>query len=375
MNASRSVAYTRNALFRGIPRDLLREEKLVRSKVLIDAGEIIFEEGDAAEYCYLVGAGAVQITKSLPDGQQELLATIMPGDFFGELALYDSSPRSARATAAVPTRLARLDQAAFEYLRQAAPLEIASTMADRTIDRVRRTNDRLVAEVVAAGRLSKVGSELSTLSHNLRSPLATIRNASDLLQEWLQDQSHDREQTERFVQIIRNTADDALSQIDHLMARLRGDPVEEYPSVPVDELIRELRKLTAGLRSGTLVDYRDGEISYRGNVRVDRPEFVAVLCNLVKNAIESLPIEGGSVEVRVALEGQSVVFSVSDTGTGIRPDHLPRLFERDFTFGKPGGTGIGLAHARAMAEKHGGRIYVESEVGRGTTVRIRLPRG
>jgi signal transduction histidine kinase len=108
-------------------------------------------------------------------------------------------------------------------------------------------------------------------------------------------------------------------------------------------------------------------------VLVDRYEIAAALANLVKNAIEALPAEGGDIDVSVAAEGKSVVFSVSDTGAGIKPEFLPLLFERSFTYGKDGGTGLGLSHVRAVAEKHGGRVYVESEVGRGTTIRIRLP--
>lgn len=93
-----------------------------------------------------------------------------------------------------------------------------------------------------------------------------------------------------------------------------------------------------------------------GGVSVERAEIVAALANLVKNAIEALPAEGGDINVSVASEGKSVVFSVSDTGAGIRPELLPLLFEKDFTYGNDGGTGLGLAHVRTVAERHGGRV-------------------
>jgi signal transduction histidine kinase len=363
----------RNVLFRGIPRELLRPEKLPTSTMSIAAGEVIFDEGDPPDYCYLVGSGAVRITKVLPGGRQELLATIQPGEFFGDLALYDSSPRSARATAAVPTRVRRLDQAAFETLRRAAPLQIAANLADSAIDRVRQTNERLVSELVAAGRLVEVGNDLGTLSHNLRSPLATIRNAADMLHEWLGGESPGPGRAERFVEIIRGTADKALIQIDQLMAHLRGEGGQERSRVSIAELLRDVRESTGGYLQNPTIRYRDENVTYRGDVLVDRYEIAAALANLVKNAIEALPAEGGDIDVSVAAEGKSVVFSVSDTGAGIKPEFLPLLFERSFTYGKDGGTGLGLSHVRAVAEKHGGRVYVESEVGRGTTIRIRLP--
>jgi signal transduction histidine kinase len=373
MSSRPTVPSGENALFRGIPPDLLLSEKIVMSSVSIAVGEIIFDEGDPADYCYLVDSGAVHITKVLPSGQHELLALIQPGGFFGELALYDASPRSARATAALPTRLHRLDQEAFEHLRRVAPLQMASNLADCTIERVRQTSERLIAELAAAGRLSEVGKELGTLSHNLRSPLATIRNAADMLHGWLSDEPPVPANAARFAEIIRDTADKALVQIDQLMARLRGEGGQERSRVSIDELLRDLRDLAGGYLRSPTIRYRDENVTYHGEVLVDRYEIAAALANLVKNAIEALPSEGGDVDVSVATEGRSLVFSVSDTGVGIKPEFLPLLFEKSFTHGKEGGTGLGLYHVRAVAEKHGGRVYVESEVGRGTTVRIRLP--
>src|SRR5690606_16700408 len=101
MTSSGSVPYERNALFANIPRERLAEESLIHSEITVAAGEVIFEEGDPPDFCYLVGSGSVDITKQLPGGQVERLATLRPGDFFGELALYDASHRSARAAAAV----------------------------------------------------------------------------------------------------------------------------------------------------------------------------------------------------------------------------------------------------------------------------------
>jgi signal transduction histidine kinase len=367
------VQYTRNALFRGIPRELLRQEKVVSSTISVAPGAVIFEEGDPPDYCYLVGGGAVRISKALPDGQDELLAMIEPGDFFGELALYDSSSRSARATAAVPTRLGRVDLKAFEYLREVAPLQIASCLAERTIDRVRQTNIQLVNELAAAGRLSSIGSDVAMLFHDLRAPLATIRSAADILYEWVSEEGSSRTDTARFVAIIRDTADKALIQSNYVMARLRGEAGEGKSRVATEVLLQDLRQITGGYFISPVIRYRDENVPFRGEVAVERSEFVAALANLVKNAVEAMPADGGEINVSVAEEGKSVVFSVSDTGAGIPPELLPMIFEKRFTHGKKGGTGLGLSHVRTVAERHGGQVYVESEVGRGTTMRVRIP--
>jgi len=106
-------------------------------------------------------------------------------------------------------------------------------------------------------------------------------------------------------------------------------------------------------------------------VRADRDQILQVLLNLVRNAVEAMP-DGGPVRVTARREGEAVVFSVTDSGPGISPEDLPRVFEPYFTT-KEGGTGLGLAIARRIAEEHGGRLDLESTPGRGATFTLRLP--
>jgi signal transduction histidine kinase len=372
MNQIPFVQYTRNSLFRNIPRELLRQEKVVSSSIAVEPGTVIFEEGAPPDYCYLVGSGAVRISTALPDGRAEILGTVGPGDFFGELALYDSATRSARATAVVPTRLGRVDLKGFAYLREVAPLQIATNLAERAIERVRRTNIQLVADLTEAGRLTLIGSDLAIHAHDLRSPLTTIWMAADMLHDEMSHAASTWTDVTKFVEMIRRTANNGLAYIDELMARVSGDEVGTV-RVTVESLLQDLRQLTAGYFMNPKIRYHDEKVSYHGDMTVERSELVYALTNLVKNAVEALPDAGGDIDVSVAAEGKSVVFSVSDTGNGIEPELLPVLFERGFTHGKKGGTGLGLAHVWAVAEKHGGQVYVESEVGKGTTFRICIP--
>lgn len=373
MSTTRIVPMAENALFRGISAELLQQHQIICRRAEFGPGDIIFDEGDAADFLYLVESGAVQITKALPNGSNELLTVILPGDFFGELALYDSAPRSARATAAVPTTLGVVDATGFARLRQLAPLELTSTLADRTIERVRMTNERLVSGLAAAGRLAQIGTDLGSVSHNLRSPLATIRNAADLLARMVTRQPQDEEKVQRFVEIIRHTADRALTQIDELMAELRGEATHRRTAVPVEQLLAELAETVSGLLAANRIEYRDKEIGFRGEVVIDRHEFVSALANLVKNAVEAFPTGEGAVDVSVKEADGGVVFTVADTGPGIPAEVQARLFQRGFTYGKRGGTGMGLHHVRTVVDDHQGRIEVQSEVGRGTAFSIWIP--
>ncbi|MFZ5471633.1 MAG: sensor histidine kinase, partial [Myxococcota bacterium] len=100
-----------------------------------------------------------------------------------------------------------------------------------------------------------------------------------------------------------------------------------------------------------------------------------VLLNLLQNSLQALPSEAGKISLTAgALDAERVFFRVSDTGTGIKPEHLPRIFEPTFTTKPAGkGTGFGMAVADAIVREHGGSIHVDSEVGRGTHIEVRLP--
>ena len=107
-------------------------------------------------------------------------------------------------------------------------------------------------------------------------------------------------------------------------------------------------------------------------VAVDYAQIEQVLLALISNAVEAMT-EGGRISIRARSKGgDRLRLEVEDSGPGIRPDHLRRIFDLFFTT-KSSGTGMGLAVARKIVERHGGTITVESEVGKGTQFTIELP--
>jgi len=112
-------------------------------------------------------------------------------------------------------------------------------------------------------------------------------------------------------------------------------------------------------------------------IRADETRVQEVLYNLLENAVK-YSREGGEIRLQAARRGSEIVLNVSDDGIGISRDQLPRIFERFYRADKArsrehGGTGLGLAIAKHIAQLHGGRIEAESELGRGTTIRVFLP--
>ncbi|MBI4576736.1 MAG: hypothetical protein HY722_10780 [Planctomycetes bacterium] len=108
-------------------------------------------------------------------------------------------------------------------------------------------------------------------------------------------------------------------------------------------------------------------------VRANVHEMEQVVLNLLSNALDAMP-EGGTLRVRTGHEGNGATLSVSDTGSGIAPEHLPRVFEPFFTTKPEGkGTGLGLAVVAGLVRGHGGSVRVESRPGEGTTFHVELP--
>jgi len=134
-------------------------------------------------------------------------------------------------------------------------------------------------------------------------------------------------------------------------------------------LVRE-RASRRGIALGSTIDQGVGSI------RADERKVKQVLLNLLSNAIKFTP-EGGRIEVRAALNGAMAEISVADTGVGIAPEDQEAVFEEFRQVGtadkKVEGTGLGLALARKFIELHGGRIWVTSQVGHGSTFTFTLP--
>ena len=104
---------------------------------------------------------------------------------------------------------------------------------------------------------------------------------------------------------------------------------------------------------------------------LDSNQIRQVFLNLLRNAIDATR-PGGEIDIRLLLEDRYVVVKISDSGIGIRPQHLDMIFDLFFTT-KPKGTGLGLAICRKIVQDHGGDIAVKSEEGKGTVVTVKLP--
>jgi two-component system sensor histidine kinase GlrK len=221
---------------------------------------------------------------------------------------------------------------------------------------------------------------LAHISHELRTPLASIREGTQLLLDQIpgpltKEQRETlrimMESSERLIRLVSTLLD--LSRIEAGMMEYR---IMSSDLVRLAETsVNKVRLLAEGRRIQILIDAPPGRLW----VLMDGPRIEQVLDNLLSNAIKFSP-EGAAVSLRMDVNDTAgtVHVTVSDTGTGISPDDLPHIFER-FYQGRMqvknavAGSGLGLALAKKIVEAHDGRIWVDSELGKGTTVHFILP--
>ena len=219
-------------------------------------------------------------------------------------------------------------------------------------------------------RLALVGQIASGLAHELGTPLNVIDGRARLMAEaelsTEERSAHVRsilEQTERMTRIIRQLLD---------FARRRGPDVGR---VDLHDLCGRVLDLLRPLASKRAVELKLLPIEGDGVAAVDYNHIQQAISNLVMNAVQAMP-EGGEVSVRIAgAADEDLIVSVSDTGMGIAKEDLGRIFEPFFTTQGAGhGTGLGLSITEGIVKDHGGTIEVTSEVGRGSSFTLRLPR-
>ena len=355
-----------NRLFEGIESNLLDEIAPDIRLVALNAGEIIFREGDPGDFLYLVGKGSVKISKAGRGGQQETLGFIEPGNFFGEMGLLDGEPHSAMATAAEPTLLGTVDEATFQHILELAPSRVHMNFLRSVSERLRSVNLHFINEKMRTERLSLVGAMANSIIHDLKNPICIIRCCTDLIARESQDL-----RLHELTSMTEKAVDGMLAMTQELLDYARGSATLACEAVSIWRLLAELNQEALRLLPGNNIQFAKS-IRYDGNVVVDLARFARVLCNLVKNAREAMP-NGGILTITTDLVGDQVVLRISDTGVGIPAELLPRLFEPFVTHGKAHGTGLALAIAKSVVTAHNGRISIGSVEGSGTTVDIRLP--
>ncbi|HXU21943.1 MAG TPA: ATP-binding protein [Verrucomicrobiae bacterium] len=295
-----------------------------------------------------------------PDVLQLIRSALAGQEARGELSLGSAQPRHFSVTAA--TILASSDGSA-DSEKQSKPAGAVVVLH----------------EITEIRRLEQVRKDfVANVSHELRTPLTAIQGfAETLLNGALDDPQNNR----HFIEVIRNHASRLARLTEDLLELSKieaGKLAMDLRSVAVADLIAPVIDLAQdlALRKPVSLNVINPAIQFpmvRGDVGLLRE----VLRNLLDNAIQYTPA-GGRVEVSAERNGSSVVFTVADTGIGIPQAEHNRIFERFYRVDaarsrEAGGTGLGLAIAKHIVEAHGGQIWLDSEIGRGSKFHFSIP--
>ena len=216
---------------------------------------------------------------------------------------------------------------------------------------------------------------ISNVSHELRSPLTVIKGYMEMLQE--EEDGISAHQTKIF-----SNMGDQVHRMDRLvedlltLTRLETEPVKPSEEIDISSMLSAIRDnaLVFGKDKDQSISLEtDSSLKLIGN----NDELASLFTNLINNAVRYTPAKG-EISINWFLEGEQAVFSVSDTGPGIEPEHLSRLTERFYRVDtdrsrESGGTGLGLSIVKYILERHDGQLDITSTPGQGSTFKCRFP--
>jgi PAS domain S-box-containing protein len=320
-------------------------------RALVEKREPLLIEHVSSEHLESIAQGPehLQALRSLGPRSLMALPLLMRGQLLGTLVFVSSTPSRVYGTDDLRLALALADRAAVAL--ENARLYRASVHATELRDQV-----------------------LGIVAHDLRNPLSTILlNAAALTGHGPDPERRSQKRSEAIHR--------AATRMNRLIQDLLDVAVMESGQLTIEPAPLAARDLIVGaadaqrpLASAASLELRvdvDGDLPA---IWGDRDRLLQVFENLIGNAIKFTKA-GGCITVGAAARDHQVVFRVADTGSGIAPDHLPRVFDRFWQASRTGGlgAGLGLPITKGIVEAHGGRIWVESTPSRGTTFSFSIP--
>ncbi|HHF43407.1 MAG TPA: GAF domain-containing sensor histidine kinase, partial [Candidatus Aminicenantes bacterium] len=225
----------------------------------------------------------------------------------------------------------------------------------------------LQQQLLTSEKLASIGLLSAGVAHEINTPLTGISSYIQILQKKLNDSTYQpilqkiEKQTERVARIVKN-----------LLNFARNPETSAFQPVNLKESLEEIL---------SLIDYKLKKMNIQLDLHLQpvpkiwaqQERLQQVFINIILNALDAMP-QGGKLSIQLEQKNSQAIICIKDTGTGIKPQHLPHIFDPFFTTkGLGKGTGLGLSISYAIVKEHGGQIQVESEVGQGTCFTIYLP--
>src|SRR5271154_2739326 len=231
------------------------------------------------------------------------------------------------------------------------------------------------SELAHANRVATMGQLTASIAHEIKQPIGAARNNARAALNFLDKSPPDVAEVREALTCILNDTDRAGDVVDRIGSLIKKAPPRQEV-VDLNAAILEVTALTRSeaVKTGVTVGTQlAGELP---RIQCDRVQLQQVMLNLILNAIQSMrDVEDGARELHIStatIGPEGVCVTVRDTGHGLSPESLPRLFEPFYTT-KPDGMGIGLSICRSIIEAHGGRLWATRRQPRGATFQFTIP--
>jgi len=322
------------------------------SEVELAKGAILFHEGDSGQEMYIVLKGIIKVFRG-----NRVIDIVKPGEYFGEMAIIESQPRSASVAALEASLLLQVPFAVFQEYFSRQPKSLVAMMKTLS-QRVRRDLEILGKEY----------EQINIMVHDMKNLLTPFH----LLE--VMERTVPGLKGNRYLACMIKSRGDLLTLMENALAQARRLQTD----TPVH--VGSLAQLVVDLQESSWTVHP--EIGGRGiqvEITGDLPEFpfsslglCRVLSNLVVNAAQASE-DGGLITIALFHQNNEAVVKIIDHGHGISGEVRDKIFQPHFTT-KPDGNGIGLISCKQIVEEiHGGSLTFESTPGQGTTFTIRLP--
>lgn len=255
----------------------------------------------------------------------------------------------------------------LNVLINTVPFALNSTsLAVLTISDITTIKELERQKTAGLERLSMIGSAAAAIIHDLKSPLTSAKGFL-----YLMESADNKEEQQRFMSKVGTELDKILKMNNEILAFASG---RDEMSVEREEvaLADFVEQAVAATQSHAPINIG---ATTAATINIDATKIGQVLWNLIKNANEALyEVKNRRINISAEEIGDAVIISVNDNGPGISANIADRLFKPGQTYGKRNGKGFGLFGARRTVEAHGGRLWFETEPGKGTTFFIKLPK-
>ncbi|MBL7191878.1 cyclic nucleotide-binding domain-containing protein, partial [bacterium] len=307
--------------------------------------EVVFEENQPGDAFYILYSGSVKIVKDVNGKKETLNVLEKSGEFFGEMSLMENKPRSAGVMAAEDTELLVIEKNNFlrivsqypellmkvahalsNFIRQ-SDLKLIDVLKDKNweLEEAYRQLQATQAEIIRKERLELVGRLASSIMHDIKNPISTIKGYAQLMAEY----DYPPEKMIRFNNIISMEIDRILLMTQELLSFAKGEGILVRDRVNLQQYIQE----SVDCQREELTPFNikvDYIVKSVGDVAIDTGRFRRALDNIFNNAKDAME-KGGVLKIEIDCEKDKVILRITDDGCGMDEKVAARIFDEFFT--------------------------------------------